>query len=84
MKHLQHITKTPATHETDACNMHFQAQHLLVAYEMEAHQRMELTRGNRVVATIDQTTDGQIDSANHKADRDPFVAASILCSMQDA
>ena len=40
MKHLQHTSATSITLETDASNMRFQAQHLLAAYEMEAHQHI--------------------------------------------
>ena len=55
--------------------MRFQAQHLLAAYEMEAHWCVEFTGGSRAVATI--------DSAYHEAGRDPFVGAGILRSTQD-
>jgi hypothetical protein len=78
MKHLQHTSETSKTLETDACNMHFQVQHLLVVYEMEARRHVEFTKGRRAIATIDQ-----IDSAYHEASGDPFVVAGILCSSQD-
>jgi hypothetical protein len=45
MKHLQHTFETSETLEKDACNICFQAQHLLVPWtKMEAYRRGALCR----------------------------------------
>jgi hypothetical protein len=44
------------------------SQHLLAAYEIEAYQCVEFTKGSSVVATIDQ-----MDSANYEASGNPFA-----------
>jgi hypothetical protein len=75
---LQDTSETFVTLKTDVCNMRFQAQYLLVAYEMEARRCVEFTGGGRTVTTIDQ-----IDSVYHEAGGDPFMAVGILGSTQD-
>ena len=56
MKHLQHTSETSATLETDACNMCFQVQHLLVPYKMEACRHVAFTGSSHAIATIDRST----------------------------
>jgi hypothetical protein len=57
MKHLQHTSKTSVTLKINACNMHFQAQHLLAAYEIEARWCVGFIGDSRIVATIGQRHD---------------------------
>jgi hypothetical protein len=51
--------------------MHFQAQHLLAAYEIEARWCVGFIGDSRTVATVGQ---------RHEAGGEPFVADALSCT----
>ena len=75
MKYLQHTYKTSEILETYACNMHFQAQRLLVAW----------TKWRLVVAELD--TYAELDAAEWRgvmpAGRQLYGPDDWLCSSND-
>jgi hypothetical protein len=73
--HLQRNSETSITLKIDACNVRFQMQDLLAAYETETRRYVEFIGDNCAVTIIDH-----IDSAYHETRGDPFVASCILGS----